>query len=219
MMPDRPLRALAGAIRSELSVRPGLPLDGLLVLLVARGQAFGTVSYEEIADRLRVGQAGVTRLVRPLSERGEPRSGGGLLRLRTGPDPSDRYVELTAAGEALCDRLCRADPDRADPTGARLLDALLAFRSAVRGGHLRDLALLIDLGEAGLAPDEGRPFPNGSGQMRRLREAGLLDRSGPSSRPRLRPAPLSDEGRALLRRLSGPGPDPADGAAPPDGPA
>lgn len=223
-MSDRFLHGLAGAIRAELSVRPGLPLSGVLVLLIARGQAFSTVSCEEISDRLGVGPAAVPRLVRPLSEWGEPRGGGGLLRLRTGADRSDRYVELTAAGQDLCERLGRADPDRADPSAGRVLHALFEFRAALGVGRLRDIALLIDLREAEDLPDDGRPFPNGSGQMRRLKDAGLLGRPGAPSRSSLRPPPLSAEGRNLLRRLTGPEPellgwaDPADGASFPGDP-
>lgn len=216
-MADRFLRGLAGAIRAELSVRPGLQLDGVLVLLIARGQAFGTAGYEDISDRLRVGPIGVHRLVRPLSEWGEPRGGGGLLQLRTGVDRSDRYVELTGAGHDLCDRLGRTEPDRSEPSAGRVLHALFEFRAALRGGRLRDLALLIDLREAEDLPDDGRPFPNLSGQMRRLRDAGLLGRTGAPSRSGLRPPPLSAEGRDLMRRLIGPGPEPLGRADPADG--
>jgi len=202
-MRDPFLRALRQAISTELTLRSGLTPDRVRALLVPRFMGHGPVRYELISGCLDLPYDRIGRLVRPLSEHGEWRTGGGLLTIRTGIVRSDKFVELTEGGHALCDRLDRLDPDRADPSIESVLSVLSAFREAVPGGHLRDLVLLVNLGEAESARYDGRAFPVGSSHLRRLREAELVERSGAAYRGRYQPPALSEEGRSLLHRLAG----------------
>ncbi len=91
-MRDPFLDKLRDAIRTELTLRSGLTPDRVRALLVTRFMRDGTAGYETISGVLNLPFQRVGRLVRPLSERGEARVGGGLLTIRTGLDKSDKYV-------------------------------------------------------------------------------------------------------------------------------
>lgn len=202
-MRDPFLDKLREAIRAELTLRSGLTPDRVRALLVARFMRCGVAGYEEISDILNLPYERVGPLVKPLSERGEARKGGGLLTIMTGFDRSNKYVELTGSGHALCDRLDRLDPGRSDPSIESVLSVLSAFQEAVPGCHLRDLVLLIDLGEAGSDAYTRHPFPVIPSHVRRLRNAGVVGRSERPRRHRYEPPPLTEKGRALLRRMAG----------------
>jgi len=104
---DHMTQTLLAALVEVERAAPGLSLSQLAMFLnIRRQEGIRMLELSSLCDR---NDASVSRGVRAMAVEGEPGSlapAYGLVELFRGKDGRSRHLALTAAGNALADRLC-----------------------------------------------------------------------------------------------------------------
>ena len=212
----RYLRRLEHALFDTACDHPRLSLSSArAVLEVAVNGA--PIGYRDLADRLGLDHQKVSSLAGTLSDGRGDLAGRNLLERVPGRDRREKLLQVTRAGQALCDRLASVDQD--GPASLGVVSTMMG-RLTAKAGEIRLASAFIllriglndqiirDYGLSAVSIFQNRPVNNLPNHLNALRGEGLVTRVVLPDDKKTKPPVLTESGRELISELHALAPDP-----------